>query len=162
MPVFSTADWVQIILTFIGFAIAWYEIIRTKNSVEASRKATEQTLKVLPSYQTISDLASISSAFREIQIGLRGNRFEAASIRLQSIRSQLIRLISRGTFKDNDHKIEIQNTVVYLSKLQSTLEKKISDTNAPINISGINTKLSEFINAFSGLEEEQKYTYRSE
>src|SRR5687768_11687616 len=110
------------ILTLLGFLIAIIEIRRTKRAVLASKEATNRTIQLLSDRSTISDLATIIIVLRETQTALRGNRYEAAVLRLQDLREKLHELRHREGFTSDDRLTEIQSMVFSLSKLQDTLE----------------------------------------
>jgi hypothetical protein len=150
------------VLTVLGFIIAIIEIRRTRSAAIASKKATEKTVQLLSDRSTISDLATIIIVLRETQTALRGNRYEAALLRLQDLREKLYELRNREGFTSEERLTEIQSIVFSLSKLQDGLENSLS-TSGPnkLSIPRSNKLLSEYGVQISGWREEMHYIDRS-
>lgn len=142
-------DWIALILTVLGFGFSIYEIKKTKSSVDASKEAAAKTLQALINKHTISEIASLSSGLREVQIALRGKRYEAASLRIQAIRNGLHQLRGRNGFSSTKKQTEIQEIIASLSKLQDGLEKKIENPEFSLSVPSANNKISEYISQFS-------------
>jgi hypothetical protein len=158
---FSLSDLIQIILSVVGFGLAYFEIRKTKNAVNAASDATKDTLNSISIDFTIEDLENITSSFREIQISLRGKRYEAAIIRLQAVSNKLVKLKCRKSFSTEQRQSQIQSFVVWINRLQKKLEQAILDDSEIKDIPNINLKLSEFMNSIAGWGEETRFETRS-
>ncbi len=152
----------EMILTVIGFLITLIELRRTKNAVNASKKATEHTMQLLSDRSTISDIAVILVSLRETQTALRGGRYEAAVIRLQDVRDKLFGLRNRDGFKNDDRLQQIQEMIFALKKAQDSIEIYLSQPDkGKIQIARHNNQLAEFTSLLSGWNNEMQYTQRS-
>ena len=153
---------IELILTILGFLLTLIELRRTKSAVEATKNATEGTIQLLTERTTISDIAVILISMRETQTALRGNRFEAALIRIQDLREKLFALRSRDGFKSDDRLQNIQEMVFALKKMQDSIESYLS---APekykIHVPRYNNQLAEFTGLLSSWREEVHNTKRS-
>jgi hypothetical protein len=150
------------ILTLLGFVFAIYEIRRTKSAVIASKQATEKTIQLLSDRSTISDIAMIITGLRETQTALRGNRYEAALLRLQDLREKLHELRHREGFRSAERLLEIQTIVFSLKKLQDGLETSLSTSSTnKVSVPRSNSLLAEFAAQISGWREEMHYMDRS-
>jgi DNA-binding transcriptional MerR regulator len=155
-------DYIDLILTLLGFGFAIIEIRRTKSAVIASKEASEKTAQLLSDRSTISDIATIINGLRETQTALRGNRYEAALLRLQDLREKLHELRHREGFTSDDRLTEIQSMVFSLSKLQDTLEHSLSTSDpSKVSVPRSNRLLSECGVQISGWREEMHYIDRS-
>jgi hypothetical protein len=154
---FSFFDLFQIFLSIVGFGLAIYEIKRIKNSVEASKIATDKAFASMSDRSTIADIATIQSGVREIQIALRGERYEAALLRCQAVMENLIQLRSREGFSNNEKQSEIQGMVVNLLKLQKQLEQ-VMNGEIKCSISTINDKLNILFTSLTSWGEELKFS----
>ncbi len=150
------------ILALLGFGFAIYEIRRTKRAVIASKEATEKTIQLLSDRSTISDIATITNGLRETQTALRGNRYEAALLRIQDLRGKLHALRSREGFKTETRLTEIQGMVFSLKRMQDSLEMCIATaTTEKFSIHKNNNQLADFVTLISGWDEEMHYLDRS-
>jgi hypothetical protein len=150
------------ILTLLGLGFAIYEIRRTKSAVIAAKKATEKTVQLLSDRSTISDIATIINGLRETQTALRGNRYEAALLRLQDLREKLAELRNREGFTSEERLTEIQSMVFSLSKLQDGLENSLSTASPDkVSVPKSNRLLSDYGVQISGWREEMHYVDRS-
>lgn len=163
---YKIGNWVitniEMILTIIGFLITLIELRRTKNAVEASKRATERTMQLLSDRSTISDIAIILVSLRETQTALRGGRYEAAVIRLQDVRDKLFGLRNREGFKNDDRLQQIQEMIFALKKAQDSIEVYLSQPDkGKIQIARHNNQLAEFTSLLSGWNDEMQYAQRS-
>jgi hypothetical protein len=150
------------ILALLGFGFAIYEIRKTKSAVIASKEASEKTVQLLSDRSTISDIATIINGLRETQTALRGNRHEAALLRLQDLREKLYELRNREGFTSEERLTQIQTMVFALKKLQDGLETTLStSTQVKISVPRSNSQLAEFAVQISGWREEMHYIDRS-
>ena len=154
----------ELILTIIGFGITIFELRKTKNAVDASKKATEATIKLLSDRSTISDISIILiSSYHETQTALRGSRYEAALLRLQDLREKLHGLRSRDGFTNDERLASIRTIVFALKKMQDGLELYVANPEQ-INFSvpRFNSKLGDFASQLATWHEEMYYLHRSE
>jgi len=71
---------------------------------------------------TLSDIAAVQSGFHELQVALRGKRYEAVLIRSQHLREILARVRTRGGFATEKRQLRVQRMVTDLRKLQDVME----------------------------------------
>lgn len=154
-------DHLELIITAIAFGFTIYEIRRTKNSVEASRAATEQTIQLMSERSTIADITLIQGSLREVQVALRGMRYEAGLIRLQTIREKLNELRDRKGFTSEGRRTEIQDMVLNLTKLENRLERKLANPNLGLSVPNANNLLGNFMNELSQWNDVIRFQERS-
>lgn len=153
----------ETVLTVFGFLLTLIELRRTKNSVEASRKATKETITLLSERSTISDIAIALAGLKEIQTALRGSRFETTLIKIQELRERLYTLRNRAGFKSEERLIKIQEIILSLQKMQEAVENNLSKPeNYKIPIPRFNNKLAEHATQLANWREELHYTKRSD
>lgn len=152
---------IDFVITVIGFIVLWIQIVRTKRVATATKEATQQTIALMAERNTIFDIASISTSCREVQTALRGERYETALIRAQTVRNQLVRLRQRPGFLENDERLtHIQEMVAGLKRLQEALEKKVEEPDLQISSSSANRKLGDYMQQLS--EWAEQFASRSE
>ena len=137
------------LISVIGFIIAIIEIRRVKSAALASKEASENALKTIANRLTISDISDITNGMREVQIALRGERYEAAVIRIQNVRYSLAQLKQRVGFTNDERKAEIQEMVLNLRKRQDQIERRLSNIETQLSIPAINGLLSDYISVLA-------------
>ena len=147
----------ELLIGVVGFGLTIYELRKTKSAVEASKQATRQTLRGMSERLTISDVALIQASLREIQVALRGNRWESALIRIQETRATLHQLKEREGFTGDARRTEMQEMIVRLRKLQDRLERKLGDPGASLSVKAANSLLSDFIDHLSEWGEQIRF-----
>ncbi|MCI0489528.1 MAG: hypothetical protein L0229_23305 [Blastocatellia bacterium] len=148
----------SIILSLIGFIILAIQTRKARSAAESARLATEDVIRSVSHIDTISDLARIRSEMNNIQLALRGGRYEAALLHAQSIREGLSQLRSRKGFESDKMRAQIQLMATSLRKLQDNLELKLDDPEFALSVSGINSNLSEYSVIISGWMEEMRFS----
>jgi hypothetical protein len=155
-------EWISLILTATGFIITIVQLSRTKKAVDATNKATKNTLLLLKDRSSIEDVSHLINGFREIQTALRGNRFETALIRIQDLRMKLFELRGKDYFKNKQKLENITSATFDLKKMQDNLEKKIRHIELEIPVPKYNMTLAELISKMSEWQEEIRYLDRSD
>jgi biopolymer transport protein ExbB/TolQ len=120
-------SFVGLLLSILGFYILWMQTRKIRSAAQAAASATEDALRAISDTDTISDLSSIRERFKKVQVALRSARFETALIEVQSLRESLHQLRNRRGFVTDESKIEIQEIVTFLRRLQTHFEKRMFD-----------------------------------
>src|SRR5688572_25452908 len=118
---------IDVLLSLIGFGFTWWQLLRTRRSAEAARTAATHAVAAVAHFDTVADIASAQAGLREIQVALRGQRYETALLRAQTIRELLHRLRSRPGFEDEARQVSIQSMVMSLRKLQDAMEQRLAE-----------------------------------
>ena len=147
----------EVLIGIVGFGLTIYGLRKTRSSVEASKQATRQTLQAMSDRLTIADIALIRTSMREIQVALRGNRWESALIRIQETRATLHQLKEREGFTGDVRRTEMQEMIVRLRKLQDRLERKLGNPDASLSVMAANSLLSDFIDRLSEWGEQMRF-----
>jgi hypothetical protein len=71
-------------------------------------------------------MATVQSGLHEVQVALRGKRYEAALIRSQHLRETLARVRTRAGFEGSKRQVRVQKMVTDLRKLQNVMEAIIA------------------------------------
>src|SRR5687768_15516300 len=112
---------IGIVLSLIGFAITWIQLARTKKAAVAAHEAAVDAKDAVARVDTVADIASAQAGIKEVQVALRGRRFETALLRSQSLREILFRLRKREGFEGEERQAVIQKMVTDLRSLQGAM-----------------------------------------
>jgi hypothetical protein len=153
---------IELILTILGFVLTLIELRRTRSAVNASKRATERTIRLLSDRSTISDISIILMSMREAQTALRGSRYESALLRLQDLRERLYGLRSRDGFTNEKRLEDIQTIVFSLKKMQAGLELYLSNpVEVRVSVARYNSQLGDFASQLATWHDEMYYVDRS-
>lgn len=147
----------SILLSLAGFALLWFQTRKARTAAESARLASNRAIQAISDTDTISDLATIKSGMKRIQVALHGGRYETALLQSQSLRETLSQLRSRRSFGTDERGIQIQSMVAFLRKLQDTLERKLEEPESQVTVRPANNKLSEYTSEVSVWMEEMRY-----
>ena len=157
-------EWIQnnssglsVVLSLLGFLVLWLQTKKARNAAEAARIASAKAVHAISTTVTISDLATIKSELKLIQVALRGERFETALLQAQILRERLDELRNRASFGAGEGGIEIEAVVSYLKKLHVQLEGKCENSESMLAVVRINVKLSDFTMMVSGWMEKATF-----
>jgi hypothetical protein len=144
----------------------WSRIIAVEEgpypSAEASRRATERALYAISNTETISDFASLRERLKRLQIAIRGESYEMAHYKAQSLREGFLQLRSRRGFDSETSQIALQALVTFLRKVQDHLEKKLQDQTYDLPVLRISASLSDHATEISGWIEQKRFTLGEE
>lgn len=156
--------WVQnnsgglsILLSLAGFALLWRQTYKARTAAESARLASDRAIRAISDTDTISDLATIKSGMKRIQVALHGSRYETALLQSQSLRETLNQLRSRRSFGTDERGIRIQSMVAYLKKLQDLLERKLEEPESHVAVRPANNKLSDYTTEVSAWMEQVRF-----
>jgi hypothetical protein len=152
---------IDLAIGVVGFWFTFLGLQRTKNALDASRHATRQTLEIMSDRLTMSDISAVQGNIREIQVALRGSRYESALIRAQATRIRLHQLRSRPGFSDDDRRAQILQMTVHLTKLEDRLERVLADPSLSFSVPSANRLLAGFVVDLAVWSEEVRFAERS-
>jgi hypothetical protein len=158
--------WVQrnssglsVVLSLVGFAITWLQLARTRNAAISAQEASDAALRAVGRTDTISDLAALQAGYREVQVALRGKRYETALLRAQILRDSLARVRTREPLATSDRQLRIQKMVTDLRKLQDSMEHLLeSDGSTDFSAAVANKSLSDATAEVNSWMEELRFT----
>jgi len=160
----ATWKWMQanssgigILLSLLGFGITWIQLARTRSAAQAAERAASVTADAIGRRDTIADIASVIAGLKEVQLALRGNRFETALLRAQTLRESLHRLRTRVGIGIEERQVRIQKMVTDLRKLQDAMERLLADTTLPFTAAATNKVLSDAAAELSAWSEELRF-----
>jgi F0F1-type ATP synthase assembly protein I len=160
----SVWKWVQtnsnvvgILLSLLGFGVTWVQLIRTRNAAEAAERAATAAAEAIGRVDTVADIASAIAGLKEVQLALRGARFETALLRAQTLRESLHRLRTRTGFSADQRQARIQKMVTDLRKLQDTMERLLADPSLPFTAAATNKILADAAAELSTWSEELRF-----
>lgn len=113
---------ISVVLSTLGFGVTWWQLARTRKVAAAARDAAKLALDSVGRADTLSDIATVQSGFHEVQVALRGGRYETALLRSQHLREILAKVRTRNGFEDEKRQIRMQKIVTDLRKLQDVME----------------------------------------
>lgn len=157
-------SWIQgnssglsILLSLAGFAVLWLQTRKARTAAEAAKLATEGAIQAISDTDTISDLATIRSGMKRVQVALHGSRYETALLQSQSLRETLNQLRTRPGFGTDQRGTRIQSMVTFLRKLQDGLERKLEEPESQVLVRPANNKLSDYTSEVSVWMEEMRF-----
>lgn len=109
-------------LSTLGFGVTWWQLARTRRAAVAARDASKAAVESVGRADTLSDIASVQSGLHELQVALRGARYETALLRSQHLREILARVRTRKGFESDKRQLRVQKMVTDLRKLQDVME----------------------------------------
>jgi hypothetical protein len=153
----DNSNGLSILLSLLGFAIVLLQLRKTRGAADAAKVASNQALQAMSNSDTISNLATIRERINKVQLALRGSRYEAALIEIQTLREGLYQLRSRRGFATDERKIDIQGMVTFLSKFQDYLERHLEDSKYEVPKRDMNNKLAEYATNLSEWMERMRF-----
>ncbi|MDP9194855.1 MAG: hypothetical protein M3P06_24435 [Acidobacteriota bacterium] len=151
------SDGVSIALSLIGFVILWFQLKKTTSAAEAAARGSRAATEAIGQADTISDVAAVQAGMREIQVALRGARYEAALLRAQMSRESLARIRTRRFFEGDVRQTRIQKIVTDLRLLQDRLEKVLVNGDAQFAAPVANKVLGDAAAEMSSWMEELRF-----
>lgn len=137
--------------------LLWYQTRKARTAAESARLASDRAIRAISDTDTISDLATIRSGMKRVQVALHGGRYETALLQSQSLRETLHQLRSRRGFGTDERRTQIQSMVAYLKKLQDLLERKHEEPESRVAVRPANNKLSDYTTEVSAWMEEVRF-----
>ncbi len=153
----ANASGIGILLSLLGFGIMWIQLVRTRSAAEAAERSASAAAEAIGRVDTVADIAGAIAGLKEIQLALRGARFETALLRAQTLRESLHRLRTRTGFAPDDRQARIQKMVTDLRKLQDTMERLLADPNLPFTAAATNKLLGDAAAELSTWSEELRF-----
>lgn len=153
----NNSSGLSILLSLAGFAFLWLQTRKARTAAEAARMATERALRAISDSDTISDLATIKSGMKGVQVALHGGRYETALLQSQSLRETLDQLRSRRGFGTDERGSRIQSMVTFFGKLQDALERRLAEPEFQVSVRPANRKLSDYTSEVSVWMEEMRF-----
>lgn len=153
----AVLSFVGLLVSLLGFYLLWIQTKRIRSSSEAANVATAQALAAISDTDTISDLAAIRERLKKVQIAVRSGRYETALNETQTLREGLHQLKSRRGFATDESKMEIQEMVTFLRKIQTHFEKWLADDAYPVPGTAMNQTLSDLSTKTSEWIEKMRY-----
>jgi len=153
---------VSIILSIVGFAIVWLQLRKTAGAAEAAARASKAAIEAIGHADTISDVSAVQAGLREVQVALRGKRYEAALLRAQVLRESLARLRSRKGFEGDERQGRIQKVITDLRILQDKMERVLEDSSGEFSAAVANKTLADAATEMSSFIEELRFQLKGE
>jgi hypothetical protein len=150
----------SIFVTILGFGVTWWQLVRTQRAAAAALDASKAALAAVGRADTLSDVAAVQSGLHEIQVALRGKRYEAALIRSQHLREVMARVRTRDGFEGEARQLRVQKMVTDLRRLQDAMETVIASPDEAANFSAakVHKALSNAAAELGGWIEELRFT----
>src|SRR5690349_18691413 len=120
-------------LTLIGVIIAITQIRKTLSAAKAAQSAANQTQQAISRRVLLTDISTCIRSLEEIKVLIRGNRHEAALIRVTDLNSQLIQIQHIQHELTGQRTINFKELLTQLSILRELLERKIFERATEVN-----------------------------
>jgi len=154
--VFTGSDAIQILLSVIGFLIAYIQLNKSKKSIDAAKDASKKTLDKIQNNFSLVESTEIASDIKSLKEHLNSEKFDIAHYLTTVIPIKLKKLSQRKEYINDDRKFEIEKMILYISKLEEILldhEKKQKS----FELTKVNIRLSEIIRDLYGWVELTKF-----
>ncbi|MBK7142462.1 MAG: hypothetical protein IPH75_10315 [bacterium] len=124
MTFIDIASLIGTFCTLIGLVVAIWQLKKTRDSVDAARKASEETRKQLQSRLWITDATALIQFIEAARELIHHDELRAALIRIRDVKVALVRVIN-GFGLDEQIKQGIDKTIDDLTKIEVEVEKAV-------------------------------------
>ncbi|WP_353267839.1 hypothetical protein [Gemmatimonas sp.] len=174
-PAHDWVDWTGLSFTVVGTVLTIGGLVFTflearsakqrageaKTAANAARDAAAAAMSTVTERITISDLGELRRALTSVVSTLESNKLEIALHEIRYVRLRVGELRERRGFED--HKVGVQELVVDLAAIQSSLEAKLYQPDAAeIDLSTISTTLWAHMDKLSGWSEQMRFQQPAE
>ena len=145
------------ILSLIGVLIALVQIRKTLRAARAAEIAAKETQQAIARNILLADVSTCTRTLEEIKVLVRGERHEAALMRVTDLSTLLIQLQHLNIQPASETKTNFARMITQLTILRELLEQKVYRQDTEINPVQVNTQLSKISDQLSRLLGEEKY-----
>ncbi|HLL75459.1 MAG TPA: hypothetical protein VK421_09335 [Pyrinomonadaceae bacterium] len=153
----NTISIIGSVLSLIGVIIAIAQIRKTLRAAKAAQAAATQTQIAISRNVLLTDISTCARSLEELKVLIRGNRFEAALMRVTDLTSQLVQLQHLQRPISTIQSIDFKEVLTQLSILRELLERKIYQHQTEINPVLMNSQLSQISDELNRWIGEEKY-----
>ena len=126
-PELTFSDWLSlagILLSLLGFGIAWFQLKKTKNAAESASKSANDAREAIRRLDALLEFNSASKAVDEIITALREDRYGSLPILIGNARKSLIGARAIHTTLDLSQATQIDSALKFLSNFEVKLEQQ--------------------------------------
>lgn len=155
-------DWVDAVsvagsvLSLLGVGITLWQIRKTLRAAQAAEAAAKETQFAIARSVFLSDVSACVRSLEELKVLVRGERHEAALMRVTDLSTMLIQLQSLRV-QQADKRITFTGMLSQLAVMRESLEQKVNNQEAEIDPTQVNTQLSNVSDQLNRLLGEEKY-----
>lgn len=138
-------DWISAVgsfLSLIGVLVALHQIGKVRSAAESAQEASETTSTSLQKNMAMIDISSCITVIEEIKVLIRGDRYEAALLRVSDLVGKIIQLKTMPKSEGVSEIKKVSSMLAQLGVLRDLLEKKLHESDTEINPSKVNGILS--------------------
>ena len=157
----TVSFWVSVaggVIGLFGFILVIVQLRKTKGAAEAASTAAREAVNSVSANQSLSDLGSVIGGLKEIQTANRGELYETALLRIQTVREQLSALRARDHYQENETQKNFQRIATFLSMTQATYDKYLLGEQKLESVAAVNDRLADYIVGLSGLKQQLENT----
>lgn len=150
-------DLVQVLLSIIGFYIAYRQLRKTRDSIEVAKDATNKTRNAIQERFSIIDSTEIANGLKLLKENINSKNIDKALWRLDDILIRIIQLSKRPEYVDTEEKkTRVTNMIEYFRNLGSLLREN-NNTPENLNTNVIIGKLTGIMIEIYGWTESSKF-----
>lgn len=156
-------DWIDAVsvagsvLSLLGVGITLWQIRKTLRAAQAAEAAAKETQLAIARSVFLSDVSACVRSVEELKVFVRGEKHEAALMRVTDLSTMLIQLqplqVQQATTKTTD----FTKMLSQLSLMRELFEQKVNKQEAEINPAQVNTQLSDISDRLNRMLGKEKY-----
>lgn len=131
-----------VVITVVALVVAINQLVRTRGSAEAARKAALSARDSLSFNIRLSDLTSANRRVSEIRNLLLAEQYRLAGMLLSDLRALIVQIDATRP-ADADGAADFQSSIAQLSTLETELVRQERDPRRPIDVVRASKRLLE-------------------
>lgn len=144
-------------LSLIGVVVALVQIRRTLRAAQAAEAAAREVQQKISRNVLLADVSTCVRSLEEIKVLVRGERHEAALMRVTDLSSLLIQLQQLRVQHAQQRELNFPEMLTQLSILREVLELKIYKQETEVDPVQVNSQLANISDQLSHVLGEEKY-----
>lgn len=116
------------VASLFGFIVAIIQIIKTRSSSEAARRAAQDAKSRVHNYVSLSDIYNATRMLDDVKRYLRKENYQAAELRMSDLRGRLTKVKNHEILEELDREGEFKNIISDLGMEVTNLNKSMMDS----------------------------------
>ena len=136
------ASLIGLIVTFVGFGVTLWNVIRSKRAAEEAERAVKRMRELLVQTNTISEFSSAVVAMDEIRRLHRAAVWAVLPDRYSALKRCLIAVRAANPTMSESHKAAIQAAILHFTAMERKIEETLANKSAPPDVARLNKIVS--------------------
>jgi len=148
----------SLLVSVAGFAIAIWQIVKTRNAADAALQAAIEARKAIHKNFMLADISSCTGIIEEVKIHVRNRTNDAALLRVTDLSGRLTQLRHLPDSSSEEYSIAFQDMLTHIAVIRDDLEQKSALPDYAFDIVKVNEKLAEISDYLNALIGKSKYS----